>query len=490
MKRLMSAVAACLGLFAASAGAQSVPTFHNAPDRSGLYLTPGLTGDAATHMHIAAGFHAAISGNVYAQPLYWQAPSAKTGIVIVATESNTVYALNANTGAQVWKTQLARPAPLNALECGDIDPEGITGTPVIDTATGTLYLDAAVLTAANTPRHMVYALSASNGKPLPGWPLNVEALMNARHAGFSSFDQGQRSALMFFKGRLYISYGGRAGDCGGYHGQVIEFNPANRSITGNWATRAIGGGIWSQGGVVSDGTDLFATTGNTFGANAYQDGEGIFRLRPGLARAKTAADFFAPKNWKTLDNFDADLGGTHALPITVPTASGTASRMLALGKDGIAYLVARANLGGVSNPLFKTQVSNSRIITAPAVYSGKNETLVVYHDYDGATPGCSGNNISALKVASGAAPISVLWCTPFNGAGSPIVTVTANNTNPIVWVAGAEGDNKLHGFSALNGKPLFESLTAMTGLRRFGTILVANRHLYIAGDNKLYAFTF
>ena len=99
----------------------------------------------------------------------------------------------------------------------------MTGTPVIDDATGTLYLDATVLRKANPARHMIYALSLADGKVLPHWPLNVEARMNTRHAGFSSFDQGERSALQFMGGRLYAAYAGRAGHCGGYHGQVIEF---------------------------------------------------------------------------------------------------------------------------------------------------------------------------------------------------------------------------------------------------------------------------
>src|SRR5207244_2942103 len=88
--------------------------------------------------------------------------------------------LNANTGAVIWKTQLARSAPLSSLGCGNIDPEGVTGTPIIDPATGTLYLDALQLAANNVARQRVYALSATTGKVLAHWPLDVENQMAAR----------------------------------------------------------------------------------------------------------------------------------------------------------------------------------------------------------------------------------------------------------------------------------------------------------------------
>jgi outer membrane protein assembly factor BamB len=481
---------ACLALAWQPAQAQNVLTYHNSPDRSGVYSVPGLSLSAAAELHPDPGFHASFSGNVFAQPLYWHAPGTKAGILIVATSSNSVYALNADTGAQVWKTQLARPAPRSVFECGNIDPEGITGTPVIDEDRGALYLDATVLTQANTPRHFIYALAIATGKVLPGWPLNVEAAMNARRTGFSSHVQGQRSALLLAGGKLYVEYGGRAGDCGGYRGTVIEFAPANRSITGSWATRALGGGIWSQGGLASDGRVLYATTGNTFGAERWGDGEAVIRLRAGLARSTSTADYFAPANWKTLDAYDLDLGGTQALPINLPTPAGPVARVVAMGKDGKAYLLNAANLGGIGRPLAVEPLSSTPIITAPAIYNAKAATLIAFTNYGGLRPDCAGNTMMMLRIARGAEPIQVGWCAPFSGGGAPIITETAGGTNPIVWVVGAEGDNKLHGFAAFTGKRVYESVTSMTGLRHFQTLIAANHHLYVAGDNKVYAFTF
>jgi outer membrane protein assembly factor BamB len=410
-------------------------------------------------------------------------------MVIAATESNLVYALDADTGAVIWQTQLAPAAPLSALGCGNIDPEGVTGTPVIDPASGTLYLDAMTIQGRATPRQMLYALSLETGKVLPNWPLDVQKAMGARHAPFSSTYQGDRGGLQFFGGNLYMTYAGRYGDCGPYRGTVIEVSPVGApAITGSWSTRAHGGGVWAQGGVSTDGVSLFATTGNTFSNARWVDGEAIIRLQPGLARSTSTQDYFTPANWKTLDNEDLDLGGTQALPLDVPSGSTTAPRMLALGKDGNAYLVNRGNLGGIGGQLQIVKVSNTVIITAPAVYNTAAATLVSFTNYAD-IGSCGGNAITTLRVTPSA--ISTAWCASFSGGGAPIITTTNGSADPIVWVAGAEGDNLLHGFEALTGKVVFNGTgTSMSGLRHLGTILSANQRLYVAADGKVYAFVY
>jgi hypothetical protein len=475
------------------ARAQSVVTYHNTPNRHGLYAVPGLTEAAAAKIHPDTAFHAAVSGNVYAQPLYWQPSGAKTGLLIVATESNLVYALNADTGAQVWRTQVGTPVQSGTLPCGDISPEGVTGTPVIDPASGRLYLDAMTIQRGTLPRHMIYALSLTNGKVVPHWPLNVDYAMAARHAAFSSEIQGERSALQFFKGKLYINYGGRAGDCGNYHGTVIEITPSTvPGITGDWETRAVRGGIWAQAGVASDGSSLFVTTGNTSGASRWGDGEAVIRLLPKLAHSFNPRDAFTPADWQTLDNEDADLGGTAAIPFPVPTSSGSVGRVLGLGKDGHAYLLNAAELGGLGHALKNVRVSNSEIITGPAVYQASDATMVVFTNPAGLSSKCSGNSLTMLKVtADTRTPISTAWCAALNGSGAPIITTTDGTANPIVWVAGAEGDNELHGFNGVTGRVVFSGVgTSMNGLHRFGTLIAANHHLYVAADGTVYAFIF
>ncbi|HEY1837076.1 MAG TPA: PQQ-binding-like beta-propeller repeat protein [Rhizomicrobium sp.] len=493
MKHLLCATAAaviisCSAVFAAATD-ESVDTYHNSMDRHGDYTVPSLSFAAAANVHPDKNFHANVKGHVYAQPLFWKPAGAHHGRLIVATESNVVYALDGKSGAEVWHTPLAGPVALKSLPCGNIDPSGITGTPVIDPASGTIYLDA-LTAAAKGPRHMIYALSAATGAVLPHWPIDVQQSLAKAGAQFSSSTEGERSALQFLNGTLYVNYGGNFGDCGTYFGTVIQIDPTKAKIVANWQTRAKGGGIWAQGGMASDGSALFVTTGNTMGASTWSDGETIVRLEPGLAHSSDPKSYFAPANWKKLDDQDLDLGGTEAIPIEIGNGPAPAKRVIAFGKDGNAYLVNRANLGGVGGAIAREKVSTSRILTAPAVHQTKSETKIAFSSLG--SDQCPQRNITVLNIAdAGKSSIGFAWCKPLNGAGAPIVTTTDGTSDAIVWVVGAEGDNELHGFDAHNGHVVFSGNgTAMTGLHHFQTILVTKHRFYVAGDGKVYAFTF
>jgi hypothetical protein len=483
---LWLAVAAACSFPVVCPASDGVLTYHNSNLRHGAYVVHALTLDAAGTMRPDARFRASLNGNIYAQPLYWRPAGARIGLVIAATESNSVYALNEFTGGVVWQQQLGTSVPLSELRCGNIDPMGITGTPTIDPNAQVLYLDALTKTGSG-PRHMVYALSLSDGSVLPGWPVDVEAQLTASGAQFSSLVQGERSALLFFNNSLYVNYGGDAGDCGSYFGTVVQIDPNSAAITENWQTRARGGGIWAQGGISGDGQSLYVTTGNTFGASTWSDGEAIIRLRPGLEHSSRTMDYFAPSNWQDLDNTDRDLGGTEALPIDIFSGGAWVHRVLAFGKDGNAYLVDRANLGGIGGQIAVSAVSRNAIRTAPAVYQTQNATMVAFTNVHSTQ--CSASSIMMLNVAPSA--VSFAWCAAFSGGGAPILTTTDGTANPIVWVVGAEGDNQLHGFNALNGQVVFAGAgTAMSGLHHFQTILATQRRLYVAADNTVYSFAF
>jgi len=156
MKRTMTSRAKFLLLAVAaimpsrSAVAQSPPdpaqdnvlTFHGSPDRKGSFIVPGLTWQRAKSLHVDEKFHARVAGNVYAQPLHWRAAGSDSGMLLVATEENNVHALDAATGDAIWTRSLGKPVARSALRCGNISPLGITGTPVIDEASGAIYLDA------------------------------------------------------------------------------------------------------------------------------------------------------------------------------------------------------------------------------------------------------------------------------------------------------------------------------------------------------------
>ncbi len=348
---LMALAAAAAGVGGAAA-AGSVVTYHGAPDRSGLYEAPGLTWAKAATVHLDAGFNATVDGAVYAQPLYWVPPSGGGAArIIVATENNFVYALDAATGVRIWRTGLGKPVPLSGLPCGNIDPMGVTGTPTIDPTTGIAYLEAYVQTTSNGPRHKVFGLSLATGDIAPGWPVDVANGLRALKDTFNNAPQGQRSALTLVNGMLYVPYAGHYGDCGTYNGMVVGLNLSQPAVFGYWSTETQGGGSWGQSGVAYDGTSLFVTTGNAFGSSTSWGGsEAVIRLPTTLANPTQTADYFAPANWHTLDQEDLDLGGTSAIPIDISTIP----RVLALGKDGNAYLLNRDNLGGIGREVAMT----------------------------------------------------------------------------------------------------------------------------------------
>jgi hypothetical protein len=257
---LTGALAASLAASVPAAADSLILTYHGAPDRAGMYVMPGLTYERARGLHPDASFNAAFPGEVYAQPLLWRDPKTGAGVLIVATEEDEVYAFDEKTGAQVWKRTLGQPVTLSAaFHCGNTWPLGVTGTPVIDKESATLYLGAAIL-RDNQPRHEVFALSLADGSIKPGWPVDVATALGGR---FDPTTQNQRGALALFAGRVFVPFSGLAGDCGGYHGLVLGFSTAAPGKVASFSTRGLHGGIWAQGGVTSDGKSLFATTGNT-----------------------------------------------------------------------------------------------------------------------------------------------------------------------------------------------------------------------------------
>jgi hypothetical protein len=477
--------------------AQSVLGYHGGPDRSGNFTIPALTWERARSLRLDPSFQPQFSGHLYAQPLYWRPPGSASGALIAATENDDVYAIDTKSGSLLWTRSLGRPVALSAQPCGNIDPLGITGTPVIDEATQAIYL-AAMVGDASGAHHRVFALSLKDGAPLPGWPIDVAETLAARGQHFNTRFQNQRGALAILDGRVYVPYSGHYGDCGDYHGWVLGISLRDPRAIVSWSTRGRGGGIWAPGGISSDGRALFVATGNTFGASTWSDGEAVFRLMPDLPEQRheeRPQDFFAAADWKTLDERDADLGGSDPIPFDAPSPAGPKSYVLALGKDARAYLLDRNNLGGIGGSLASETVSTRPIRTAPADYPAAEGVFVAFQGRGAHCPTArSDNNLTALQIRAGSPPsLTTAWCGAFRGEGSPIVTTTDGRANPIVWVVGAEGDGLLHGYRGDTGEPLFTGGApgnAMTGLRHFQTLLAAGDRLYVGADGHIYAFAF
>lgn len=444
--------------------------FHTNPSRDGVYFDSAMAKKAAARLTLDATFSPTITGNVYAQPLYVASGAMGKPTVIVATERNHVIALDPTNGAApFWDKTFGTPVTGvgTALGCGNIDPLGITGTPIIDPTTHTIYFDAMTLTGG-APKHMIHAISIDTGTDLAGWPVSPDTV-----AGFVSKGENQRAALQLLGGVLYLAYGGHNGDCGSYSGWVISVPVATPAQIGGWSIGSIRagvsrGGIWGVGGIPTDGTSLFVSTGNTLNAGAtWSGGEAVLRLTPPMPSFSGAtADSFYPTAWANYDQNDSDLGGAN--PVVFDMSGAPVPHLVvAFGKDGILYLLNRDNLGGPGGALSTRTVASQTgaayygaLNAAAAVYATSQATYVAFHANDnapgfqimGCPSGQTGGNLGVAKITAANPPTAaVVWCAPEAGLGSPMVT-TNGAGDVIVW----DANKRLYGYDGDTGVKVFD----------------------------------
>ena len=252
----------------------NVTQFHNHESRDGLYVDAAFTPIAAANLARDLNFDGTIAGNVYAQPLYIEGGPSGKAIIIVATESNNVYALDALDGSIIWQLNVGDPVSADDLICTKFDPLGITGTPVVDLGSRALFLDAMVTPdGGTTKKHLILSLNVDTGDINPGWPVDVEATATYNGIHFEAPIQMQRPALGVVGKILYVGYGSMR-DCSPFHGWLVGVpidDPANVTA---WAaaTKTHGGAIWGVGGIASDGKNPFVITGNTFSPPNWEGG--------------------------------------------------------------------------------------------------------------------------------------------------------------------------------------------------------------------------
>jgi hypothetical protein len=478
--KLSLLIAVCCSAALAANAQVNVTQEHNNLSRDGVYIDAAFTPSAAANLTRDLSFNGTITGNVYAQPLYIEG-GPNGPMVIAVTESNNVYALDAATGLPIWsRTDIGPPVP--TTPCGGFNPTGITGTPVVDLTSRRLFFDA--LINGSPTKHFIYSLNVDTGATTLGWPVDVNAHAAYNGINFLSTAQEERGGLALVNGRVYVSYSGYVGDCPTYHGWVVGVDTNDPSDVLAWATTAIGGGIWGHGGVASDGTNMFVVTGNTFNTGGnWMGGEAIIRLQAGPTWTGLPTDYWAPSNWFSLDNSDTDLGGVSATIIDVPGATPS-QLVLALGKDSNAYLLNRNNLGGITSPVAQANVSGTNRGTSAVTYHTSQGTYFAFHN--------ESNFIRAYKITPTNPPtITFAWAMSQTGRGSPWVTTTDGTNNVIVWVAGVQGDQRLHAYDGDTGAVIYAGGGAnelMTGTRQWNTGMVARGSIYFGADNKIYAF--
>ena len=305
---------------------------HNDAARTGVYVDPALTRTAIRGLRQDGSFNAPLQGSVYAQPLYWDGGDGGQDLLIVATQRNEVIAFDPLTGSRRWSRTLAPAVSQSELPFGNIDPLGITGTPIIDPGRRLLFVDA--MTAGG--HHRVFAVSLLDGT-ISGTPVDLDSSF----PGFSSVVQNQRGALALQAGILYAPYSGHYGDCGDYAGWVVGIDTSGALPAAAYRT-GHGAGIWAMSGVAAMDGSLFVATGNTIGLTSWNGGEAILKLAPGPSFSGAPADYYAPANWKDLDAGDTDVGTAGALPFDI----GGSHFVATLGKvtpEAKAFLLDYSN---------------------------------------------------------------------------------------------------------------------------------------------------
>lgn len=364
-RRLLHAFALAVALAAAAAsGAHASGITNSGNDlRDGWYPDqPALSPDAVSDATFGQLWSQQLDGQIYAQPL------VVGDHVIVATERNKVYSLDRETGDVEWADDLGAPFPATKIGpsgCPDLKPDiGVTGTPVIDPATNTIYLTHKTYASGSTDQaaYWMDALDADTGQPRPHFPRILQGNgQNAPTRNFMPTTELQRPGLLLLDGIVYAAFGGHC-DIFPYQGWVMGVNPTTGNFRARWSAvmSGFGAGIWQSGaGIMSDGPGrMFVSTGNGGAPDAPGDspaagmfGESIVRLDVQPDGTLKAADFFAPADAQHLDDYDADFasGGVTGLRDDVFGTSKYPHLALAAGKAGYVYLLNRDDLGGYQN---------------------------------------------------------------------------------------------------------------------------------------------
>jgi outer membrane protein assembly factor BamB len=381
-----------------------------------------------------------LDGASYGEPLVYN------GLVYAVTENDSVYALNEFSGGIVWRENLGTPVPANTLPCGDIDPSGITSTPVIDPATSEIFVVAYLYPPQH---HVLFALNLQTGS------IVFQRIVDP--PGVSPLVEQQRGSLELANHAIYIPYGGLAGDCGQYHGYVLGVHEDNSSVTLSYAVPSVReAGIWAPSGVSIDSTGVFVATGNSGSNSAFDFGNAVIHLSFGL----NETDYFAPTSWEVLNVNDTDLGSVS------PTLLGN-NTIFQIGKQGIGYLLNEANLGGIGGEEFSLKVCQGSI-GGTAYFAG-----VIYIP-------CY-NGLFAVKAQLSPSPtFTNLWNNTNAAFGPPIIA------GGVIWTL--DSSHALYALALNNGTKLFSS-TGLGGLVHFETPSSANGLIFAAGNDVIYAFS-
>ena len=381
-------------------------------------------------------WNAALDASVYAQPLVFN------GRVYSATENNSVYALDAHDGKVLWKRHLGPPVTNVPAQvgCGNVDPLGILSTPVIDTAGRTIYVVATIQDSFKHIHHQLVGLDTLTGSP------RVSANADPGGSQDPLYIQ-QRTGLAFANGRVYIGFGGYAGDCGPYHGWLVSLSHVGTgkvafNVTPNGGA-AGEGAIWAPGGVsVDTAGNVYAATGNPDPVIAGDYGESVLKFDRSAAMHLIGAA-------KTFPGGDNDISSV--APVMLPN-----HLLFQVGKQQLGLLI---------------DTNTMMVVRSLAMCAGTEADGATAWDGSHLYVPCN-NGIQQVHVDIAHRTMSLGWKGP--GKGAPILAGgalwTVNWDTSQLYALNRVTGAVLSGFPiTLDSVPHFASPSAALGLLLVGT---------------------
>jgi outer membrane protein assembly factor BamB len=404
-------------------------TNHNSDDTTAPSLNP---------LHTA--WTKGLDGKVYAQPLVFD------GRVYDVTQNDTVYALDAHDGGILWSRHVGTPMTnvSGQVGCGNVDPLGILSTPVIDTASNTIFLVATIEDSFNHIHHQLIGLNALTGAP------KVSA--NADPPDVAPLSQNpkqiqQRTGLLLANGRIYIGFGGYAGDCGDYHGWMVSISETGTAKVSFDVTpdgHNGEGAIWAPGGPRAD------TSGNVYIATGNPDPSGN-DLGESVLKFDNTASMNLVKSFKTFPGGDNDI----------------ASVSPALLGNNLLFQIGKQHLGMLVDTTSMTQLHSLGMcggVDADGATAWDGSHLYVP---------CN-DGIQQVNINTAAKTMSLGWKGPAeNSAGSP--TIADGIVWSVQWTSGTllaldpSNGHTLFTISVGSSVPHFTSVTSALGLLLIGT---------------------
>ena len=515
----VSLVGLLIAMGVASALATDVTTYHNDLSRTGQNLKETiLTTSNVNSTGFGLLFTMGVDSTVDAQPLYVSAltiSGASHNVIYTATENDSVYAFDADTGAQLWKVTalLVGETASDTRGCGQIGPTiGITSTPVIDRSSGphgTIYVVAMSKDASGNYYQRLHALDLTTGAEEFGGPVTVSGQYpgtgDGSSGGFVTFDAKQyaeRAGLLLLNGVIYLGWTSHC-DIQPYTGWIMGYNESTLAQTTvlDLTPNGSEGSIWQAGAAMaSDGHNIFVldangtfdTTLNSSGFPSSGDFGNAF-LKISTTSGLAVADYFSMYNTVSESDSDEDLGsgGVLLLPAQVDVHGVTRHLAVGAGKDGNIYLANEMNMGKFNASTNKALYQELKgalgagMWAMPAYFNGS-----VYFGPQSGTM----KQYTFSKARLSTAAVSAT-SESFTYPGT-IPSISANGTkNGIVWAIEHTSTSVLHAYEASSlATELYNSSQAANGRDNFGSAshfgvpTITNGKVYVGTTDSVVAF--